>query len=484
MYRFRKTFTRMFPALFAASLYAMVLGAGERQPIQTLNTQLAQVMNPSYRMFRAPQEADPAEVSRNVIDSIVNISSTRIYVRNLNDPVMEQFFGPGWDEKFPREFRDQSLGSGIVISPDGLILTNSHVVEESSELKVTFYDHTEYEAEIVGTDSATEIAVIRLKGENITGLHPIPFGNSDSLRVADPVLAIGNPLGLGHSVTMGIVSAKGRTELCLTEYDDFIQTDADINPGNSGGALVNLRGELVGINTAIARQSGGNQGIGFAIPSNLAREIMNILIEEGRVVRGWIGLNIQAITDDMALLPEFGSTEGVLVSDVLDDGPAMDAGIQVADVILGVNGTALLSTTQFRTMIAMLHPDTVVSLSVRRDGNPLTITARLGTRAETAPASNISLVSSAGAMNVSIVTNKARAQYNIPSGIKGVIIDQLDASNPAAKAGLLRGDVIRSVNRRQILNMADFNKLYTETQGSLLLYVFRLEVSFFVVVKK
>ena len=423
---------------------------------------------------------DLSEVAQNVMNSVVNISSVRIIHRTEKDPFLERFFGPEYQKQIPRDIREQDLGSGIIISPDGLILTNSHVVQDSDELKVTLYNQQVFDAEIIGTDPATEIAVIRIAG-TISGLQPITFGNSDSLMLADFVLAIGNPFGLGHSVTMGIVSAKGRNA-SITDFDNFIQTDAAINPGNSGGALVNLKGELVGINTAFASETGGSEGVGFAIPSNLAYTIVQRLLRDGKVVRGWLGIGVQNLTADMVPLLDLKSSEGVLVTDIDQNSPGEHAGIQAGDVIVRVNDIKLTNIREFQDTIAMLGSNIPVTIALVRNGIERLSNATLGVREEKKTA--VKKITTEGTMSVSLIDNKIRSQMKIPQTVNGVVIDELDATCPAARAGLVNGDIIRWVNRKPIESISDFNTLYTNARGSLLLYVYHHDKSVFIVVKK
>ena len=298
------------------------------------------------------------QIAKVVTQAVVNISTQRNgsgregqHGLPFDDPFFRRFFGDEFFRRFeaPRERKERSLGSGVIVDAGGLIITNNHVVNKADEIKVLLSDKREFKAKLIGTDSKTDLAVLKMEAD---GLHTIPWGDSDTLEVGEFVLAVGNPFGLNQTVTMGIVSAVGRASMGIAEYEDFIQTDAAINPGNSGGALVNTRGELVGINTAIFSQSGGNMGIGFAVPSNMARSILEQLTKSGKVVRGWLGVSIQELSPELA--QQFGITEpkGVLVSEVLDDSPAKRAGLERGDVIVEFDGKVVENPTQLRNAVA------------------------------------------------------------------------------------------------------------------------------------
>src|SRR5436309_9503555 len=297
-------------------------------------------------------------IAKAVRPAVVNVFTTRtgkggegLHGMPFEDPFFRRFFGEEFFRRFevPRERKERSLGSGVIVDSKGLIITNNHVVSKADEIKVLLSDKREFKAKLIGTDAKTDLAVLRIDAE---GLHTIPWADSDKLEVGEFVLAVGTPFGLNQTVTLGIVSAVGRASMGIAEYEDFIQTDAAINPGNSGGALVNTRGELVGINTAIFSQSGGNMGIGFAVPSNMARPILDQLVQGGKVVRGYLGVSIQELNQE--LVKEFGATEtrGVLITDVLGDSPAKRAKLERGDVIIEYDGHAVLNPTQFRNLVA------------------------------------------------------------------------------------------------------------------------------------
>jgi S1-C subfamily serine protease len=330
-----------------------------------------------------PVDGTIADTAERVVDSVVNISVARTARANggWTDYGMDPF-GLGGNE--PQDAK----GSGVIVTASGRILTNAHVVNGFDEIKVTLQDGTEVDAKVVGKDTKADLAVIQLKGQ-FPPLKPIAWGDSSVLRLGDIVLAVGDGMGVGKSVSMGIVSAKNRSfsdDHRIEEYEDFVQTDATINPGNSGGALVNLRGELIGINTAIASRSGGSQGIGFAIPSNMARPIMEMLVRDGKVTRGYLGINIGTVTPALAKQHKLGATSGVVVGGVQPDGPAAKAHLVQGDVIVALDGQPMKSDAVLRNTIAMIKPGTTVALQVvHRDGTRGEVKARLGQLPEEQP---------------------------------------------------------------------------------------------------
>jgi serine protease Do len=318
------------------------------------------------------------DVAERVVDSVVNISISHAVEAGpaVFDPFFSNPFSPGFGD--PGDRKSMSKGSGVIVTASGRILTNAHVVKDADDIKVTLHDGNDYEAKVVGVDPKADLAVIQLKG-SVPSLKPLPFGDSSMLRLGDVVLAIGDPFGVGKSVTMGIVSAKGRGGMGIEEYEDFIQTDAAINPGNSGGALVNLKGELVGINTAIASKSGGYAGIGFAIPTNMARPIMEQLIKDGKVSRGYLGVSIGTVTPVIAKEYSLATQRGALIAGVDPKGPASRIGLVEGDVVVALNGTEIKTGDVLRNTIAMIKPGTTVDLQVvRKSGNKETIKAKLG----------------------------------------------------------------------------------------------------------
>ncbi len=318
------------------------------------------------------------DVAERVVDSVVNISTSQSV--NMGPASFDPFFQDPSSPAYGRgnDRKQMSKGSGVIVTAGGRILTNAHVVKGADDIKVTLHDGTDVDAKVIGMDAKADLAVLQLQGK-FGALKPLAFGDSTALRLGDVVLAIGDPFGVGKSVTMGIVSAKGRGNMGIEEYEDFIQTDAAINPGNSGGALVNLKGELVGINTAIASRSGGYAGIGFAIPTNMARPIMDMLIKDGKVSRGYLGVNIQTVTPALLKANKLGSAHGAVIAGVQPDGPAAKAGLAEGDVITAINGTEIKTSDLLRNTIAMIRPGTTVNLEVaRRDSGKSVIKAKLG----------------------------------------------------------------------------------------------------------
>ncbi len=420
-----------------------------------------------------------SDVAERTIDSVVNISSSRKVRTQANpffdDPIFRRFFGdPGQGGNGgSRDQMQQALGSGVIVTEDGIILTNNHVVEDSDKLTVTLHDNRAFEAEIVGTDPASDIAVIRLKGK-VENLTPLPFGDSDALRLGEIVLAIGNPFGLSHTVTMGIVSAKGRANVGIVDYEDFIQTDAAINPGNSGGALINLQGELVGVNTAIASRSGGNQGVGFAIPVNMASSIMESLESTGKVDRGWLGVTIKDVSPEIAEAMNAKPGRGVLVDEVLE-GPGKKAGMRAGDIILSVNGEETNTANRLRNAVAMLGSGKNASLRVLREGKEISLTVKLGERPDN-PVQAMEQSAPERAFNglsVSPLNALTRSRYSIPDGVvAGVVVTGI-AEGPAANAGLREGDVILEINRKPADSVETFSREYGKSGKRVLLYVWR-----------
>jgi len=392
------------------------------------------------------------------------------------DPFFRQFFGEEGEGRFniPRERREQSLGSGVIISPEGYILTNNHVVDGATNVKVMLSDKREFKAVVVGTDPKTDIAVLKIDGSSFPS---VTIGDSSKVQVGDYALAIGDPFGVGQTVTMGIVSATGRTNLGIEDYEDFIQTDAPINPGNSGGALVNDRGELVGINTAIlSHGSGGNQGIGFAVPVNLARNVMDQILAHGKVTRAYMGIVPQDVTP--ALAKQFGSneTKGALVGDVSADSPAAKAGLKRGDIILELNGKQINGSNDLRMSISMMQPDTTVTLKVQREGSQKEMAVKLAELPTPQEESSNEKGSSDGALEgveVQSLDAQTAKQLGLPSESKGVVVTDISPSSPVAETGLRRGDVIQEVNHQPVKNVAEFEQAMKKAGKDSLLLVNR-----------
>lgn len=377
----------------------------------------------------------------------------------FRDPRMRRYFGLPENFEIPRGQPQQGAGSGVIVSADGYILTNNHVVQNAAEIEVTLDDGRELKAEVVGTDPESDLAVIKIDASDLPALT---FADSDTIEVGDTVLAVGNPFGLGQTVTSGMISALGRATMGLA-YEDFIQTDAAINPGNSGGALVDTNGRLVGINTAILSRSGGFQGIGFAIPSNLARNVMQQLATNGKVVRGYLGVFPSDLTPAMA--KQFGldaDQTGILIEEVSEDSPAEKGGMQHGDIITHINGRSYESTRAFRMAVADLKPGETAEITVIRDGDEKELEITLGNRDGSTALNGAVKPADEGTLNgvaVADITPQARRQYGIQSRLTGALIIEVDPESAAAEAGLRPGDVILEINRERVRSAEEAVKL-------------------------
>jgi serine protease Do len=413
---------------------------------------------------RTARGASYAAVIKRVTPSVVTIQSTRTIRRNygnpfFDDPMFRQFFGDRMPRGGPQ--RQQGLGSGVIVSEDGYILTNNHVVEGADEdgVKVALSDgKTKYDAKVVGRDPHTDVAVLKIEAKKLTA---ITIADSDKLEVGDVVLAIGNPFGVGQSVTMGIVSATGRGVGILGQggYEDFIQTDAAINPGNSGGALVDTEGRLVGINQSIASPSGGNSGVGFAVPANLARSVMNRLATDGKITRGYLGVGPQEVTPDLAKDFNLPDNTGALVGEVRPGTAAEKAGIREGDVIIEVNGRKVTDPRHLSLMVSQMAPKTKVTVKALRDGKEKVFNVTLGTHPDDVSSrsnddSNSSRVDSKNeqldGVEVGDLDNRIRRQLDIPERINGAVVTKVDPESKAAEAGLREGDIILEINREPV----------------------------------
>jgi serine protease Do len=422
-----------------------------------------------------------AEVAERAVDGVVNISATRGGGRTMMpfDPFGGPFGGPAGKQR--------SLGSGVIVTADGVVLTNNHVIEKAEEIKVVLHDGREIEAKVIGTDPGTDLAVLRLQGKP-GGLKPVAIGDSTKMRLGDAVLAIGNPFGVGQTVTMGIVSAIGRSRLGIVDYEDFIQTDAAINPGNSGGALVNLRGELIGINTAILSRTGGYQGVGLAIPTRLVRPVMDSLLKNGKFVRGWMGVGIQQVDDSLAAGLKLPVTRGVLVSQVEPGSPAARAGLRRGDVIVSLGGKPMESSAEFRNTVATLGPGAAAELELYRDGKKMPLRVALGTQPDADDArvaggggkgsGNGGGGSAIGAgllagVQARPLTDDLRRRFRVDAGVTGVVVTDVAGDSPAASIGVQPGDVIMEVNGKAVTTPADLAKLGKAAGNNLVVLLHR-----------
>ena len=411
------------------------------------------------------------EIAKSVKPAVVNIAATRSgksvespHGSPLDDPFFRKFFG---DEFFKRdapqrEPRERGQGSGVIVEANGLIITNNHVVSKADEIRVFLSDKREFKGKLIGTDTKTDIAIVKIEA---TGLPTVPWADSDQLEVGEYVLAVGSPFGLTQTVTMGIVSAVGRASMGIAEYEDFIQTDAAINPGNSGGALVNVRGELVGINTAIFSQSGGNMGIGFAVPSNLSRAVMDQLVRTGKVVRGWLGVAIQDLSSELAAQFGISDTKGVLVSDVMEDSPAKKAGFERADVIVEYDGKPMDSPTHLRNAVAQTPIGKRVSIKLIRDKKPKTIEVTIVEQPKSLgqPGVEESRESAAATgilsdIDVRELNEELASRYGLKAADRGVVVIRVKSGSTAEEMGVREGDLILEVNRKAVTSLKSYEQ--------------------------
>ncbi len=435
-------------------------------PAAGCSAEEAQLERPTVRLTVDPTALDRsnqavitsyADALEQVRHSVVSVASTRIIRQRgsgfpFDDPLLRRFFGPGFErreEKIP-----YGLGSGVLVSSDGFILTNNHVIEDADEIKVTLADGRELDAQVVGTDPRTDVAVLKVGAQD---LPHATLADSDLLRVGDIVFAVGNPLGVGQTTTMGIVSATGRSNLGLIErgYESFIQTDASINPGNSGGALVDALGRVVGINTAIISTSRGSIGIGFAVPVNLAANVMRSLVATGAVARGYLGVQMQDV--DAELAPRFGLTEarGAIVVDVIPDSPAEKAGLRQDDVVVAFDGRPIHNSTELRLAIAQVTPGSRSVIRVMREGRPVELTAELGALDEAEGYRPQELLPG---VSVAPITPELRDQYGLGRNLVGIVVVAAERSSPYARV-LVPGTVVVKINNEIVTDLASARRM-------------------------
>lgn len=431
-------------------------------------------------------DASIPDVVERVSPAVVSIYSSR--------PVaVVSPFGPGYEAPLGSGSgaEQQSLGSGAIVAADGVILTNNHVVDHAREVRVVLADGREFGATVAGTDRKTDLAVLRIDAKN---LPVLPFGDSAKIRVGETVLAVGNPLGVGQTVSRGIISAKGRANVGVADYEDFLQTDAAINPGNSGGALVSLRGELVGISTAIASRTGGFQGIGFAIPSNMARQVMDLLLKDGKVSRGQMGIMVQDLTPSLAAAMDGAPREGVLVGDVMEKSPAEKAGLVRGDVITRIDGEPVRTSSDLRNRVALRGAGKEVRLSTWHRGDTREVTVKLRPEPEQKkvpegaeeddPEAKVERGSASGLAGVRVTpaTSATLRRAGLPAGIRGLFV--LSAEPPASFSGLREGDLIVEVNRKPVESVDDLRKGVQDGPRNALVSVRRGSATVFVAVPK
>ena len=434
------------------------------------------------------------EVTKAVTPAVVNITSrvARMRDRGPRDPMDEFFrspfgpFGPFGPQgpMPPHEPRGGGMGSGVIVSPDGYIITNNHVVDGASELTVTLPDKREFKGKIVGTDPKTDLAVIKIDASN---LPHVRWGDSSKLQVGEYVLAVGNPFGLNSTVTLGIVSALGRGHMGITQYEDFIQTDAAINPGNSGGALINTAGELVGINTAIISQTGGYQGVGFAVPASMAKPVFESIVKTGKVVRGHLGVAIQDLTQDLAKSFGLKQAKGALVSSVAEDSPAQRAGLKQGDVIVAYQGKPVEDAAALQREVTHTPVNTKATLKIIRDGREQEVTVTIGEQAETVKvaSADFSTENALAGLEVQSLDLQAARELGLHGKVQGVVVVNVEPDSLADRAGLAQGDVIKEINRQPIKSVRDYEKIVSNLKKdeSVLLLINRRGTALFITVK-
>lgn len=429
-----------------------------------------------------------AEVAEAARPAVVNISTTSTVTMEENpfgnmfsDPFFRHFFGDQFGNPGQkRKYKSSALGSGVIVTSDGYILTNNHVVKGADEIKVILYDKREFKGKVVGADPRTDLAVVKIDARNLPTLS---LGDSGKMKAGDLVLAIGNPFGLNQTITMGIVSAVGRSNIGLADYEDFIQTDAAINPGNSGGALVSASGELVGINTAIYSTSGGYMGIGFAIPSDMAKVVMENIIKHGRVIRGWLGVSIQDLTPDLAKSLGIRETAGALVSNVETGSPADKAGLKRGDLITGINTKKVDDSTGLRNMIASTAPGTKIDVRIIRDGKEQTVTVALGEYKENKVVKT-EYNNALKGVSVQELTPGLRDKLSLPDYVSGVVVTSVSADLSGRRL-LQPNDVIEEVNRTAIQNVQDYDQAVSRigAKDTVLLLIYRDGGSFYLTIR-
>jgi serine protease Do len=457
-------------------------------PIDQATVEPAQKLGDAFAMIAA--HVKPAVVSV-FSERAITVQNNQIPSPFGNDPFFRQFFGNQAPQQMvpsqPKQYKqeERGMGSGMIIDEDGHVLTNYHVVRGEDHLQVQLADKRQYDADVVSTDPKTDVAIIQLKGDYPKDLPTVQLGDSDALRSGDLVMAVGAPFGFQQTVTTGIISATGRSNVGIEAFEDFLQTDCPINPGNSGGPLVNMEGQVIGMNTAIATSVGQFAGVGFSIPVNLIKTMLPTLVKGGTITRGMLGVEIQDVTKDLA--DQFGlpNTNGALVSQVVPDSPAEKAGIKPGDVIVEFAGKSVTDTTQLRNLVAATSPGTKTPLKVFRDGETLTLTVDIGVLANAAPGSSTPSETHSNelaklGLTVQQLTPDLANQLGIQEQ-KGVVITEVEPGTPASLAGLQPGDIITQVNRQSVTNVDELQSALSKNKKDALFLINRKGQSLFVV---
>ncbi len=489
-------YSRKLFALLCFAVLGLAVAASARKEPEEYSITITPAKERPLATLRDLNDAF-VDVARAVTPTVVTVSTEKV-IRgsDLWSPFGNPFFsGPlddpsgegndsnrGRNRGQGREFRQQGLGSGVIVSRDGYILTNNHVISEADRIVVRTTSGRRYTAHVVGTDPKSDVAVIKIDTD---GLPAIALGNSDSLRVGEIVMAVGSPLttNLAHTVTQGIVSAKGRSNVGLADYEDYIQTDAAINPGNSGGALVNLDGQLVGINSAIMSQSGGFQGIGFAVPVNMAMKIMDALMKDGKVVRGWLGVSIQDLTEAIVSAMNLNGQDGSLIGDVAPESPASKAGLQAGDIITAIGDQKVTNSSQVRNEISSTAPGSKITLTILRDGRERDFEAQLMELPGEAPTRHVKeVVRNLLGFTVAPLSRELANKHGLDANGTGLVVTEIDQSSNAYSSGLREGDLIRTVNQGKVGLASDLNELLRGAQkgSNVLLQIVRRDRGFFI----
>ncbi len=478
----KRFFLKLAALTLAVTAAAALVVSGQSLPI----SHASNVAPPSAALNQTGVATLPspgfAEVAKGVTPAVVNITTKVVEKtsgsRDPRDDMrdrMEEFFGAPWGPfgprgprghqgpgPFDRGHRGGGMGSGVIVSPDGYILTNNHVIDGAREVTVTLPDKREFQGRIVGTDPKTDLAVVKIDGTN---LPFVPWGDSSKLQVGEYVLAVGNPFGLNSTVTLGIVSALGRGRMGITQYEDFIQTDAAINPGNSGGALVNTRGELVGINTAIFSQTGGYQGVGFAVPTSMSKPVYESLVKTGKVVRGYLGIGIQDLNQDLAKSFGLKDSKGALVGDVKEESPAEQGGLKQGDVIIGYQGTPVDDAVTLQRLVTKTPVGTAAKVKIVRDGHEKDLIITIGEQPEPTKIARAEAGGTDHALAgvaVQDLDRETAKELGLKGTVQGVVVTEVEPDSGAERAGLQPGDVIREINRRPVKSIKDFERASSE----------------------